>query len=272
MELRNKRTGLIARKVGMTQLFDEDGSAIAVTLLDVSGNHVLGHKTKEKDGYSALVLAFDRAKESRINKAQKAVFAKAKVPASKKVREFRITDSSYIDVGSQMSANHFVEGQFVDIQGNCTGKGFAGPMKRWNFRGLEATHGVSISHRSHGSTGQRQDPGRTFKGKKMAGHMGTEVVTLQNLEVVLVDEELGVIAVHGSVPGKTGSYVYVTDSVKLGLPSSVVFPGVCTKAEESAAKANEVKTEQSNEISVEAKESSEQATQVAQENNTSVSE
>jgi large subunit ribosomal protein L3 len=225
-----RRTGLIAKKVGMSQIFNDSGEAIPVTLLKTDGNYVVDVKSKDKHGYSALVLGFDDAKASRTNKPQKAIFSKLKIMPKKVMQEFRVTDSSLVQVGSQISVEHFVVNQKVDIAGYSTGKGFAGGMKRHNFRGLEASHGVSISHRSHGSTGNRQDPGRTFPGKKMAGHLGDEKVTLQNITIADVNSELGIIAVHGSVPGKNGSYVSITDAIKVAMPGEVAYPAKILEA------------------------------------------
>lgn len=232
----SRRTGLIAQKVGMTQIFDNEGKAMAVTLLKANGNVVLGSKNKGTDGYTSLVVGYGEAKPSRVNKSVKGVCAKAGTPPVKRIREFRISENALMEAGSKLSVEHFVEGQSVDIHGTNIGKGFAGPMKRWNFRGLEATHGVSVSHRSHGSTGQRQDPGKTFRGKKMAGHMGVETVTIQNLRVVRIDSDLGLIAVNGSVPGKKDSYVTITDAVKLALPGYAAFPGALLQSDVKESK------------------------------------
>lgn len=230
-----RRTGLIAEKVGMTQIFTNDGKALAVTLLKADTNFVVSQKTQGTDGYNALVLGFGERKASRVSKSVKGIFAKSGVKPAKVVREFRVSENALVPAGSELSIEHFVLNQFVDIHGVNTGKGFAGGMKRWNFRGLEATHGVSVSHRSHGSTGQRQDPGRTFKGKKMAGHMGCETVTIQNLKIVMIDPELGLIAIHGSVPGKRGTIVTITDSIKLAMPAAAMFPAnVVAKAAPAA--------------------------------------
>ena len=243
----SRRTGLIAQKVGMTQIFDAEGKTMAVTLLKADSNVVLGHKTKEKDGYVSLVIGYGEAKPSRVSKSVKGLCAKTGTKPVKKIKEFRVSENALIEVGSQLSVEHFVENQFIDVHGTNIGKGFAGPMKRWNFGGLEASHGVSVSHRSHGSTGQRQDPGKTFKGKKMAGHMGCETVTVQNLKIVRVDSELGLIAVYGSVPGKKGSYITITDAVKLALPGAAAFPGAVIKAEsEKQSAAIENQEEQNN--------------------------
>lgn len=217
MTMHTRRTGLIAKKVGMSQVFDQNGEANAVTLLQANGNFVVEVKTEEKDGYNAVVLAFDETKASRTSKSLKGKFAKSKISPKKKLKEFRVSKVALLQPGQEISVEHFVVDQCIDIHGVNIGKGFAGVMKRHNFRGLEASHGVSVSHRSHGSTGQRQDPGRVFKGKKMAGHMGTETVTIQNIKIVQVDQELGLIVVAGSVPGKKGSYVYIDDAIKVAL-------------------------------------------------------
>jgi large subunit ribosomal protein L3 len=211
-----KRTGIIAEKLGMSSLFTEDGRALPVTLLKVDSLQVIAQRTQDKDGYTALVLGAKNTKPTKINKAQRTVFAKSKIEPKTYVKEFRITEDGLLDVGLELKASHFRAGQIVDIAGTSIGKGFAGAMKRHNFRGLEATHGVSVSHRSHGSTGGCQDPGRVFKNKKMAGHLGHERVTKQNLEILDVNEEDNIIFVKGSVPGPKGGVVYVTDSVKKG--------------------------------------------------------
>ncbi len=208
------RTGLIAEKVGMSSMFTEKGERYTLTFLKVEDCQVVGHKTEQKDGYAALVLGIKNAKASRVTKPMKQVFVNAKVEPKVKLKEFRISSDQFIDIGAVVTTEHFTAGQFVDVTGTSIGKGFAGGMKRHNFRGLEASHGVSVSHRSHGSTGGRQDPGRVFKNKKMAGHLGSEKVTIQNLQVVAVDKEQGLIMVSGNVPGSKGSYVYIKDAVK----------------------------------------------------------
>lgn len=218
------RSGLIAQKVGMTRIFTEDGTHVPVTVLKVDTVQVVSTRSVEKDGYTAVQLGAGTAKVKNVAKAQRTTFAAAKVEPKKKLAEFRVAPENVLEVGAELSAAHFIPGQFVDITGNTIGKGFAGGMKRWNFRGLEATHGVSVSHRSHGSTGQRQDPGKVFKGKKMAGHLGDEQVTTQNLKVVSTDADRGLILVKGSVPGAEGSWVLVKDAVKRKLPEGVPFP------------------------------------------------
>jgi 50S ribosomal protein L3, bacterial len=231
------RSGLIAQKVGMTRIFTEDGTHVPVTVLKVDTVQVVSTRSAEKDGYVAVQLGAGTAKVKNVAKAQRTTFATAKVEPKKKLAEFRVSPENVLEVGAELSAAHFIPGQFVDITGTTIGKGFAGGMKRWNFRGLEATHGVSVSHRSHGSTGQRQDPGKVFKGKKMAGHLGDEQVTTQNLKVVSTDAERGLILVKGSVPGAEGSWVLVKDAVKRKLPEGVPFPAALKVA--AAAEAGE---------------------------------
>ena len=219
------RTGVIAKKLGMTRVFAEDGAHVPVTILQLDGCQVVGQRTQERDGYVALQLGAGSKKAKNTNKAQREAFAKLEVEPKAYVTEFRIDADAMMDVGSEFSADHFVAGQKVDVQAETIGKGFAGAMKRWNFGGLRATHGVSVSHRSHGSTGQRQDPGKTFKGKKMAGHYGTEVVTTQNLTVFRVDAERGLLLIKGAVPGHEGTWVKVRDSIKKARPADAPFPG-----------------------------------------------
>ena len=240
-----KRTGLLAKKVGMTQVFDSEGNSMAVTLLKANENTVIAKKTFQKDGYNAVVIAFGEDKAKRLNKAQSSFFAKNKLPASRHVKEFRVSEDALLDKGAKISINHFVTGQKVDVSSKSIGKGFAGGMKRHNFRGLEATHGVSISHRSHGSTGQCQDPGKVFKGKKMAGHLGDERVTVQSVPVVGFDKDLGLIIINGSVPGKVGSIVEIKDAVKIGMPVDAKFPAMLVGDE--AKLAEEAKVESSEE-------------------------
>ncbi|MGE3335504.1 MAG: 50S ribosomal protein L3 [Rhodospirillaceae bacterium] len=218
------RSGLVAQKVGMTRVFSADGNHVPVTVLKVDGVQVIAQRTKEKDGYTAVQLGIGAKKAKRVNKATRGHFAKANVEPKRRLVEFRVDADKMIDVGAELSAAHFVTGQFVDVTGTTVGKGFQGPMKRWNFSGLEATHGVSVSHRSHGSTGQRQDPGKVWKGKKMAGHLGVERVTTQNLQVVQIDEAKGFIFVKGAVPGNPGGYVLVKDAVKRKLPKDLPLP------------------------------------------------
>ena len=236
------RTGLIAKKLGMSRIFEADGTHVPVSVLAVEGLEVVAVRTKEKDGYSAVQLGTGSVKAKNLSKPMKGHFAKANVEPKMKLAEFRVSDDCLLSVGDKLSVEHFVPGQFVDVCGTSIGKGFAGVMKRHNFAGLEATHGVSISHRSHGSTGQRQDPGKVFKGKKMAGHMGDERVTVQNLKVVAVDADKGLIMVKGGVPGSENGWVYVTDavkkvsSVKLPMPAGLlkVDEPVAVKADEAA--------------------------------------
>ena len=214
MSVARQRVGLIARKEGMTRIFDEDGRHIPVTVLKLDDCQVTGIRTEEKDGYTAVQLGAGKAKIKRTSKANRGVFAKAKVEPKKKVVEFRVANENLLEIGAELGANHFVAGQFVDVTATSKGKGFAGAMKRHNFGGLRATHGVSISHRSHGSTGQCQEPGKVFKGKKMAGHMGDERVTTQNLQVVAVDLEDDLILVKGAVPGAKSGWVLINDAIK----------------------------------------------------------
>jgi large subunit ribosomal protein L3 len=245
------RTGLIAKKVGMTTLYDEDGVERGVTLLKIEGCQVVAKMTKEKNGYNAVQLGVGARKTKNVSKALRGHYAKAKVEPKRKIAEFRVSENALLEPGSELLASHFVAGQYVDVQGTTVGKGFAGVMKRWNFAGLEASHGVSVSHRSHGSTGQRQDPGRTFKGKKMAGHLGVETVTTQNLEVFSVDEAEGLIVVKGAIPGPAEGYVKVYDAVKRGLPPKAPFPAGVKKAKEEPkaeeAKSNEPSAEEGKE-------------------------
>src|SRR5215471_1559308 len=212
------RTGLIAEKVGMTRVFDAEGAHVPVTVLKMEGCQVVAVRTPEKDGYAAVQLGVGKAKVKNVTKPMRGHFAKAKVEPKRKLAEFRVSADALIEIGAELSAEHFLPGQFVDVVGTSIGKGFAGVMKRHNFGGLEASHGVSVSHRSHGSTGQRQDPGRVFKNKKMAGHMGSVRVTTQNLEVLLTDDEEGLIFIKGNIPGAEGSHILLKDAVKVALP------------------------------------------------------
>ena len=218
------RTGLIAKKLGTSRFFSEDGTHTPVTVLVVDSLQVVAHKTKEKDGYDALQLGAENKRASRTSQPMRGHFAKAKVEPKKKLSEFRITPDAFVDVGAELSADHFVAGQCVDVCGVTIGKGFAGAMKRHNFAGLEASHGVSISHRSHGSTGNRQDPGRVFKGKRMAGHMGQTQITTQNIVVVSTEADTGLIVLKGAVPGAPGTWVRITDAVKRAAPKEAPFP------------------------------------------------
>lgn len=219
------RSGVIAQKLGMTRIFTDAGVHVPVTVLKVDHCEVVAHRTVEKNGYTALQVGVGLAKVKNVSKAERGHFAIAKVEPKQKVAEFRVDDQDLIPVGAEITVDHFVVGQFVDVTGTTTGKGFAGGMKRWNFGGLRATHGVSVSHRSIGSTGGRQDPGKTFKNKKMPGHMGVERVTTQNLRVVQTDLNRGLILVEGAVPGVKGGYIYVRDAVKHPLPKDAPKPG-----------------------------------------------
>jgi large subunit ribosomal protein L3 len=219
------RSGVIAQKVGMTRIFTDAGEHVPVTVLKIDGCQVVAHRTKEVNGYTALQLGIGRAKVKNVSKAERGRFAVAEVEPKMKLAEFRVGDEGLIPVGAEITADHFVVGQFVDVTGTTMGKGFAGPMKRWNFGGLRATHGVSVSHRSHGSTGGRQDPGKTFKNKKMAGHMGVDRVTTLNLRVVQTDAERGLVLVEGAVPGTAGGWIFVRDAVKKALPKEAPQPG-----------------------------------------------
>ncbi|HEX6957640.1 MAG TPA: 50S ribosomal protein L3 [Ferrovibrio sp.] len=224
------RTGLVARKLGMTRLFTEDGTHVPVTVLKVDNCQVVAQRTEEKDGYTAIQLGVDAAKPKNVTKAMRGHFAKANVEPKRKLAEFRVPADALVDVGAELSVEHFIVGQFVDVTGTTIGKGFAGVMKRHNFRGLEASHGVSISHRSHGSTGQRQDPGKVFKGKKMAGHMGDRQRTQQNLQVIRTDAARGLIMLKGSVPGSEGQYVLVRDAVKKPRAKDLPMPAALKAA------------------------------------------
>ncbi|WP_306153936.1 50S ribosomal protein L3 [Roseovarius sp. MMSF_3281] len=233
------RSGIIAKKVGMTRLFMEDGRQVPVTVLQLDKLQVVAQRTADQHGYSAVQLGAGSAKAKRVSKAMRGHFSVAKVEPKRKVAEFRVDPENLINVGEEITANHYFEGQFVDVCGTSIGKGFAGGMKRHNFSGLEMTHGVSISHRSHGSTGQCQDPGKVFKGKKMAGHMGAARVTTQNLQVVKTDADRGLIMVKGAVPGAKGGWVTVKDAVKKPFPENAILPAALKSAAEEAAKAAE---------------------------------
>lgn len=237
------RTGLIAKKLGMSRIFEADGTHIPVTVLSVEGLQVVGVRTTEKDGYNAVQLGTGAIKAKNVKKPQKGYFAKANVEPKKKLGEFRVSEDCLLEVGSELSVEHFVAGQYVDVCATSNGKGFAGVMKRHNFAGLEASHGVSISHRSHGSTGQRQDPGKVFKGKKMAGHMGAERVTVQNLKVVTVDPSKGLIMVKGGVPGSENTWVRITDAVKKPAAANLPMPAGLKKVDEPVAPKAEASAE-----------------------------
>ena len=232
------RSGLIAQKLGMTRIFKEDGTHVPVTVLSLQNCQVVGQRTAEKDGYTALQLGAGTVKTKNITKADRGQFAVAKVEPKRQITEFRVDAENLIEVGATMTADHFAEGQLVDVTGTSIGKGFAGGMKRWNFGGLRATHGVSVSHRSHGSTGQRQDPGKVFKGKKMAGHMGDRRVTTQNLKVVRTDVERGLIMVEGAVPGAKGGWIQIRDAVKTPAHKDAVTPGKFKPAAAAAGESN----------------------------------
>ena len=230
------RSGLIARKVGMTRIFAEDGSHVPVTVLQIDANRVVATRTQETDGYTAVQLGAGHAKVKNVGKPMRGHFAKAKVEPAAKIVEFRVTPDALLEIGAELTAGHFLAGQVVDVTGTTIGRGFQGVMRRHNFRGLEATHGVSVSHRSHGSTGQRQDPGRVFKGKKMAGHMGDVRATTQNVKVVSTDAERGLIMIMGAVPGANGGWVLVRDAAKTDAPKGLPFPGAVRAAAAEAKK------------------------------------
>ena len=230
------RSGIIAKKMGMTRLFMEDGRQVPVTVLQLDSLQVVAQRTVEKDGYTAVQLGAGTAKVKRVSKAMRGHFAAASVEPKRKVTEFRVAPENMIAVGEEIIAAHYFEGQFVDVSGTSIGKGFAGVMKRHNFGGLRATHGVSVSHRSHGSVGMCQDPGRIFKGKKMAGHMGTTRITTQNLQVVRTDIDRGLIMVRGAVPGNKGGWVTVKDAVKKPIPQNVIYPAALRSHADEAKK------------------------------------
>jgi large subunit ribosomal protein L3 len=232
------RTGVVAQKVGMTRIFADSGEHVPVTVLRLAGCQVVGHRTKDKNGYVALQLGAGTRKVKNVTKPERGNFAVSKVEPKRTVVEFRVTDDALIPVGAEITADHFVVGQFVDVTGTSIGKGFAGGMKRWNFGGLRATHGVSVSHRSIGSTGGRQDPGKTFKNKKMPGHMGDRRITTQNVKVVKTDVERGLIMIQGSVPGAKGAWIMIKDAVKKPAPKGAAFPGSFKAAAEVAGEGN----------------------------------
>jgi large subunit ribosomal protein L3 len=232
------RSGVIAQKVGMTRIYTDDGVNVPVTVLRMENVQVVSQRTGEKNGYTAVQLGAGKAKVKNVSKAVRGHYSVAKVEPKRKLVEFRVSEDNLIDVGAQLSAEHFLPGQKVDVTGTSIGKGFAGAMKRHNFAGLRATHGVSVSHRSHGSTGQCQDPGKVFKGKKMAGHMGSTRVTTQNLEVVKTDAERGLLMIKGAVPGSKGSWIMVRDAIKKALPEGAPVPaGLISSAEVAAPEA-----------------------------------
>jgi len=228
------RSGVIAKKLGMTRLFMEDGEQIPVTVLQMENVQVVSQRTADRDGYTAVQLGAGVAKAKRTSKAMRGHFAVAKVEPKRKIAEFRVSADNLIEVGAEITADHYLEGQYVDIAGTSIGKGFQGAMKRHNFGGLRATHGVSVSHRSHGSTGQCQDPGKVFKGKKMAGHMGAVRVTTQNLQVVKTDAERGLLMIKGAVPGSKGGWVTIKDSVKKAAPEGLPMPAAIRAAASEA--------------------------------------
>ena len=231
------RSGVIAQKMGMTRVFTEAGEHVPVTVLRLGQCQVVAHRSLDRNGYVALQLGSGTRKVKNVIKAERGHFAVAKVAPKRKVAEFRVSEDALIPVGAEITADHFVVGQYVDVTGTSIGKGFAGPMKRWNFGGLRASHGVSVSHRSHGSTGGRQDPGKTFKDKKMAGHLGVERVTTLNLKVVQTDVARGLLLVEGAVPGAKGGWITVRDAVKKALPKDVPKPGKFRLAEGAEAPA-----------------------------------
>ncbi len=237
-----KRTGLLTTKIGMTRIFTEAGEHVPVTVLKLDALQVISVRTAEKDGYTAVQLGAGAMKVKNVTKAIRGMYAQAKIEPKKKLMEFRVSDDAMLEVGAELDVTHFVPGQYVDVTSTSIGKGFAGPMKRWNFSGLRATHGVSIRHRSHGSTGQRQDPGKVFKGKKMAGHMGDRRVTTLNLQIVSIDAEEGVLMVRGAIPGSEGAYVAIRDAVKRPRHKDAPIPaGLKTKggAEAKQSEASE---------------------------------
>ncbi len=229
------RTGLIAKKLGMTRMFKDDGTHVPVTVLHLDQVQVVDARTQERDGYTAVQLGWGKAKVKNVTDPNKGHYARVKVEPKKKLVEFRVAPDALLQSGQTLTAAHFVVGQKVDVCGITKGKGFAGAMKRWNFRGLEASHGVSVSHRSHGSTGNRQDPGKTFKNKKMAGHLGVERVTTLNVEVAGIDADKGLIMIRGAVPGSKGEFVTVRDAIKKVRPDSAPYPASILGAEGPAA-------------------------------------
>ena len=231
------RSGVIAQKVGMTRVYNDVGEHVPVTVLKVENLQVVAQRTKEKNGYTAVQVGAGLAKVKNTTKPMRGVFAQASIEPKRKLVEFRVSDDNMIDVGAEITAEHFVPGQMVDVTGTSIGKGFAGAMKRHNFGGLRATHGVSVSHRSHGSTGQRQDPGKVFKNKKMAGHMGQVRVTTQNLEVVRTDLDKGLILIRGAVPGSKGGWIEIRDAVKASLPDNAPKPAALRSAANDGAAA-----------------------------------
>jgi large subunit ribosomal protein L3 len=237
-----RRTGLIGRKLGMTRLFGESGTHIPVTVVDVGSNVVVALRNADKDGYVAVQIGYGLAKPKNVSQPQRGHFAKAEVEPRRKLKEFRVTEDAIVDVGAEITADHFIQGQLVDVSGDTIGKGFAGAMKRHGFHGLRATHGVSVSHRSHGSTGNSQDPGKVWKGKKMAGQMGDRQRTTQHLEIARVDAARGLIMIKGAVPGAEGGYLYIRDAVRRPTPEGVPMPAAI-KASAAPAAADEARPE-----------------------------
>jgi large subunit ribosomal protein L3 len=257
------RSGVIAKKLGMTRLFLEDGRQVPVTVLHMENVQVVAQRTADRDGYSAVQLGAGAAKAKNTTQAQRGHFAKAQVEPKRKLAEFRVSPDNLIGVGEEITADHYFAGQFVDVAGTSIGKGFAGSMKRHNFGGLRASHGVSISHRSHGSTGQCQDPGKVFKGKKMAGHMGAVRVTTQNLQVVRTDSERGLIMVKGAVPGTKGGWVTIKDAVKKATPENVILPAALRSDAAAAAEAARKAAEEAAAAEAEALRAQQEAEQAA---------
>ncbi len=254
------RTGVITKKLGMTTFFDDStGEAFPATILQLVDNYVIGNKTVQKDGYNAAVIAYDEKDQAKARKTTHKLKTDLGMKFFNRVKEFRLNPevSLSLEAGKKLSLKHFVEGQLIDVTSRSIGKGFAGSMKRHNFSGLEATHGVSVAHRSHGSTGQRQDPGRVFRGKKMAGHMGDAMVTVHNLEIIQIDEELSLLVVLGAVPGAKNSYVYVNDAVKAYVPDNAPYPTAYVEEESDALNASEEKQGESNAVRVDEVESAE---------------
>jgi len=229
------RTGLLAQKLGMTRFFTDGGNHVPVTILKVDNCQVVAVRSRAVDGYTAVQLGIGTAKAKNVSRPQRGHFAKAKVEPKARLAEFRVSEEALLEAGAEVTAGHFIPGQYVDVIGFSIGKGFAGAMKRHNFGGLRASHGVSISHRSHGSTGQRQSPGKTFKNKKMAGHLGGERVTIQSLEVIATDPERGVLMIKGSVPGSPGGFVLIKDAVKRKAPEGLPFPAALRQASRAEA-------------------------------------
>ena len=258
------RSGIIAKKLGMTRLFQEDGKQVPVTVLQLDKLQVVAQRTAEKDGYTAVQLGAGTAKAKRTTAPMRGHFAKANVEPKRKVCEFRVSEENLIAVGEEIIASHYFEGQFVDVSGTSLGKGFAGAMKRWNFGGLRASHGVSVSHRSHGSTGQCQDPGKVFKGKKMAGHMGSAKITTQNLVVIRTDPDRGLIMVKGAVPGSKGGWVTVKDAVKKPASDNVIYPAGLASAAKEAAKMAEAAAAEAAAVEEAAAKAAAEAEQAAQ--------